>query len=105
VEIVLHPGNTDPGSDALASVAITLGERPSSTGVEVVIVNVAAGSEAERADLREGDVLRAIDGWDVHGMAEARRYLGGSDGSDVIVELDRAGEWLSLNVRREAVRR
>jgi S1-C subfamily serine protease len=73
--------------------------------VEVVIVNVAAGSEAERADLREGDVLRAVDGWDVHGMTEARRYLGGSDGSDVIVELDRDGEWLSVNVRREAVRR
>ncbi len=105
VEIVLHPGNTDSGSDAPASVAITLGERPSSTGVEVVIVNVAAGSEAERADLREGDVLRAVDGWDVHGMTEARRYLGGSDGSDVIVELDRDGEWLSVNVRREAVRR
>ena len=105
LEIVLHPGNTAPGSDALASVAITLGERPGSTGVEVVIVNVAAGSEAERADLREGDVLRAVDGWDVHAMAEARRYLGGSDGSDVIVELDRDGEWLSLNVRREAVHR
>jgi len=50
-------------------------------------------------------VLRAVDGWDVHAMAEARRYLGGSDGSDVIVELDRDGEWLSLNVRREAVHR
>jgi protocatechuate 3,4-dioxygenase beta subunit len=105
VEIVLHAGNTDPGPDALASVAITLGERPGSAGVEVVIVNVAAGSEAERADLREGDVLRAVDGWDVHGMAEARRYLGGSEGSDVIVELERDGEWLSLDVRREAVRR
>jgi hypothetical protein len=102
LEIVLHPGNTEPGS---ACVAITLGERPGSTGVEVVIVNVAAGSEAERADLREGDVLRAVDGWDVHAMAEARRYLGGSEGSDVIVELDRDGEWLSLNVRREAVHR
>jgi hypothetical protein len=105
VEIVLHPGNTDPGSDALASVAITLGERPGSSGMDVVIVNVAAGSEAERADLREGDVLRAVDGWEVHGMAEARRHLGGSDGSDVIIELDRDGEWLSLDVRREAVRR
>jgi hypothetical protein len=105
VAIELRGGRTDPNSDAFASVAITLGERPGSAGLEVVIVNVAAGSEAERADLREGDVLRAVDGWDVHGMAEARRYLGGGDGSDVIVELDRNGEWLSLNVRREAVKR
>jgi hypothetical protein len=105
VEIELHGGSSDLGAAALANVAITLGERPGRGGVEVVIVNVAVGSEAERADLREGDVLRAIDGWDVHGMADARGYLGGSDGSDVIVEVDRSGEWLSLNVRREAVRR
>jgi len=106
VEIELRAGATDPAADSLASVAITLGERPGSGATtEVVIVNVAAGSEAERADLREGDVVRAVDGRDVRGMAEARRYLGGSDGSDVIIELDRDGEWLSLNVRREAMRR
>jgi Carboxypeptidase regulatory-like domain/PDZ domain len=105
VEIELHAAASDPGAAALASVAITLGERSGRAGTEVVIVNVAAGSEAERADLREGDVVRAVDGWDVRGMAEARRYLGGNDGSDVIIELDRDGEWLSLNVRREAVRR
>jgi len=104
-EIELHSGTSDPAADALASVAITLGERPGSGATEVVIVNVAAGSEAERADLREGDVVRAVDGRAVHGMVEARRYLGGNDGSDVIIELDRNGEWLSLDVRREAVRR
>lgn len=106
VEIELHARASHPAADALASVAITLGERRGNDGAtEVVIVNVAAGSEAERADLHEGDVVRAVDGWDVHGMTEARRYLSGNDGSDVIIELDREGEWLSLNVRREAVRR
>jgi hypothetical protein len=38
-------------------------------------------------------------------MSDARRALGGSDGSDVIVDVDRQREALSINVRREAVRR
>ncbi|MEY2935654.1 MAG: hypothetical protein RL033_6403, partial [Pseudomonadota bacterium] len=105
VEIELLGGDIDSAGDALASVAITLGEQQGSEGVEVVIVNVAAGSEAERAGLREGDLLFAVDGWAVRGMAEARRHLGGSEGSDVIVEVEREDEMLSLNVRREAVRR
>lgn len=105
VEIELLGGDADTAGDAPASVAITLGEQQGSQGVEVVIVNVAAGSEAERAGLREGDIVFAVDGWAVRGMAEARRYLGGNDGSDVIVEVEREDELLSLNVRREAVRR
>jgi hypothetical protein len=105
VEIELLGGDADAVGEVQASVAITLGEQPGTDGVEVVIVNVAAGSEAERAGLREGDIVFAVDGWAVRGMAEARRYLGGNEGSDVIVEVEREEEMLSLNVRREAVRR
>jgi membrane-associated protease RseP (regulator of RpoE activity) len=105
VEIELLGADVESAGDALASVAITLGEQQGDEGVEVVIVNVAAGSEAERAGLREGDLVFAVDGWAVRGMAEARRHLGGSEGSDVIVEVERADGLLSLDVRREAVRR
>jgi hypothetical protein len=105
VEIELLGGDVDSAGDARASLAITLGEQQGSEGVEVVIVNVAAGSEAERAGLREEDLVFAVDGWAVRGMAEARRHLGGSEGSDVIIEVERDDEMLSLNVRREAVRR
>ncbi len=105
VEIELLGGGAGSSGDALASVAITLGEQQGPHGVEVVIVNVAAGSEAERAGLREGDIVFSVDGWAVQGMAEARRNLGGSEASDVIIEIERDGELLSLNVRREAVRR
>jgi regulator of sigma E protease len=69
-----------------------------------VVVAVAEGSEAERAGLLAGDVLWSVDGTLVEEMADGRRRLGGSDGSDVIIEVERGGEPLSVRVRREAVR-
>jgi protocatechuate 3,4-dioxygenase beta subunit len=105
LEIVVRGGDRDPGSEGLANLAVTLGERSGAAGIEVVIVDVAAGSEAERAGLHVGDLVRAVDGVEVEDMSDARRALGGSDGSDVIIDVDRQREALSINVRREAVRR
>jgi hypothetical protein len=48
--------------------------------------------------------LWSVDDEVVLGMAEAREALGGSQGSDVILELERDGESELLRVRREAVR-
>jgi carboxypeptidase family protein/PDZ domain-containing protein len=105
VEIVCHGGKLDPIASALADVAITLGEQSVAGRSLVVIVDVAAGSEAERAGLRARDILQSVDGAAVPSMTEARRRLGGADGSDVVVELERDGEPLSLRVRRQQVRR
>ena len=105
LEIVVRGGDRDPGSEGLANLAVTLGERAGAAGIEVVVVDVAAGSEAERAGLHVGDLVRAVDGVEVQDMSDARRALGGTDGSDVIVDIDRQREALSINVRREAVRR
>jgi carboxypeptidase family protein/PDZ domain-containing protein len=87
-----------------ANVAVTLGERHSGADLEVVIVNVAAQSEAERAGVRQGDVLWSVDDEVVLDMADARRALGGAVGSDVVLELDREGETSFARVRRELVR-
>ncbi len=105
VELRLLGGDSDAESAALANVAITLGERARGARDEVVIVDVAASSEAERAGLRAGDVLLGVDGTRVFDMADARHRLGGSDGSDVILQLGRTGTELSVRVRREPVRR
>jgi hypothetical protein len=93
-----------PAQGALANVAITLGERNREGYPEVIVVAVAQGSEAERAGVLAGDVLWSVDGATVEEMGDARRRLGGSDGSDVIIEVERAGDPLTLRVRREAVR-
>lgn len=105
VELRLIGGESDAESAALANVAVTLGERDRDGSIEVVIVDVAGASEAERSGLGQGDVLLGIDGERVRDMADARHRLGGSDGSDVILQLRRTGKVLSLRVRREPVRR
>ncbi len=105
VEIQLGGAALEAESGALANVAVTLGERARGSRNDVVIVDVAAGSEAERAGLRSEDVLASVDGTPAENMADARRWLGGNDGSDVIVEVWRGEELLTLRVRREPVRR
>jgi C-terminal processing protease CtpA/Prc len=104
LEISLVPTHPEAEPSAMANVAVTLGERQAADEIEVVIVNVAAGSEAERAGVRQGDVLWSIDDEVVADMADARSLLGGSAGSDVILELERDGDVAFVRVRREAVR-
>jgi hypothetical protein len=99
LQIRLVPTHVEREPSALANVAVTLGERTVGSELEVVIVNVAAGSEAERAGVRQGDVLWSIDDEVVADMADARQMLGGSDGSDVILELEREGESAFVRVR------
>jgi hypothetical protein len=104
LEIRLTASNVEREPSALMNVAVTLGERSAGAELEVVIVNVAAGSEAERAGVRPGDVLWSVDEEVVADMADARQLLGGSEGSDVILELERDGDAVFVRVRREAVR-
>ena len=96
----------NPGSDPPQSgnVAITLGERGEDPPV-VVIVNVAAGSEAERAGLEAGDILSLIDGVRPRSMLDARARLAGREGSDVVLEVVRGEVRSNLRMTRERVRR
>lgn len=91
------------GAAASGSVAVTLGE--SGDPVEVVVVSVVEGSEAERAGLAPGDVVTAVDGAEVHTMQDARARLSGPVADDVLVGVTRADRPLTLRVTREAVRR
>ena len=104
LSIRLEPARAGAEPQAPANVAVTLGERRSGADLEVVIVNVAAGSEAERGGVRSGDVLWSVDDERVLDMADARRALGGRVGSDVILELERDDATQLVRIRREAVR-
>lgn len=105
VRIRLSEAAEDADPAAPASLALTLGERGAGDELEVVVAHVAAGSEAERAGVRAGDVIVSVDGAAVASMGEARARLSGPNGSDVVLELDRNGAELRLRVAREAVRR
>jgi protocatechuate 3,4-dioxygenase beta subunit len=86
---------------ASGGVAITLGERADG----VVVVQVVAGSEAERGGLAPGDAITRIDDERPANMSEARARLAGPAGSDVIVIVKRDGAERRLRVTREPVRR
>jgi hypothetical protein len=83
---------------------VSLGERDLEEGVEVVIAQVAAGSEAERAGLQAGDVLVRVDGAPVTDMRGARAQLQGKAGQDRVVEVQRGGQTSSYRLRLEALR-
>lgn len=103
VRIVLGPkGGEDTGEGG--NVAVTLGERGAGATLEVVVVEVAGSSEAERAGLKAGDVIVGVDGTRPTSMVDARRRLGGRPGTDVVVELVRGDAREVLRVARETVR-
>jgi hypothetical protein len=104
VKIVLAPVTASavtPGG--AGSVAVTLGDRAATK--EVVVVAVAAGSEAERAGVRSGDVIAKVDGVVVGTIEEARAKLDGPLADDVVLELRRGDASLRLRIAREAVLR
>jgi hypothetical protein len=105
VRITLSEAATDDGSLHGGNVAVTLGERGSGSTLEVVVVNVSATSEAERAGLVAGDVIAEVDGAPVTSMGDARKRLAGRPGTDVVIELLRGGHPITLRVQRELVRK
>ncbi len=105
LRIVLTPQPSDGDTPAAGGVAIGLGERGAAPALEVVLVTVAEASEAERAGLEAGDVITALDGVHPASMSEARARLDGRPGSDVVVEVSRAGVANRFRVLREATRR
>ena len=105
LRIQLSAQGAETESAAPGGVAIGLGERGTAPNVEVVIVSVAEASEAERAGLEAGDVIDALDGAHPTSMVDARSRLSGQPGSDVVVEVRRAGASSRFRVLREATRR
>jgi membrane-associated protease RseP (regulator of RpoE activity) len=84
-------------------VAVTLGE--TAPPVEVMVVSVVEGSEAERAGLEPGDRLVAVDGVPVADMKGARKALGGPVGDDALLAVRRGGADRTVRVAREPIRR
>jgi protocatechuate 3,4-dioxygenase beta subunit len=105
LRIALKPSGSDHDPFAPGGVAVTLGERGSGDALEVVVVTVAEGSEAERAGLLPGDVISAVNDAKPGSMQDARSRLSGPLQTDVVVSVTRNGAAQRLSVLREAVRR
>jgi hypothetical protein len=104
VRITVDPKSAAGASPEGNSVAVTLGETGGPER-EVVIADVAAGSEAERAGLRPGDVLLTVDGAKVERIEDARAKLTGPAALDVLLKLRRGDRFDLRRVPREPTRR
>lgn len=105
VRIRLDEESAAKESPAAGGVAITLGESGARTKRTITILHVAPGSEAERAGLMPDDVIRSIDRHAPESLEDARKRLSGPLGDDVILELVRDGEGVTVRLSRERVRR
>ncbi|MBN1610224.1 MAG: carboxypeptidase regulatory-like domain-containing protein [Polyangiaceae bacterium] len=103
IALSAEPGESAPATGA--TVAVTLGDRASGDARIVVVVHVAEGSDAQRSGVQVGDELAAIDGAPPRSLEDARSRLSGPAGTDVLVELRREEDSVTLRLLREAVRR
>jgi serine protease DegQ len=61
----------------------------------VVVAQVEPGSPAERAGLKRGDVVVALDGVQIHSATQVRNHVG----------LKRVGQAVALTIQRDGSRR
>jgi len=101
IRIALGATDTDSETGQTGGVAITL----SGNGNTIVIVQVAANSDAERAGLQAGDHVLAVDGVAAASVSDVANRLGGNPGTDVLLELQRGESTFKVRVNREALRR
>jgi hypothetical protein len=97
VEVLLDRDDPAP-PDARGSVPCGLEE--GREGLSVFAV--AQGSLAQRAGLRAGDLLVAVDGYAVQEVEDARGLLSGVVGTEVALELERGAGRLVLRLTRES---
>ena len=74
-------------------------------GCALVVVEPIAGAPAEKAGVRAGDVISAIDGTTVDGLTtdEALKRIRGPKGTTVRLGIDRAGTPLEIAIVRDVV--
>jgi carboxyl-terminal processing protease len=74
-------------------------------GGRLEIVSVLPGTPAKDAGLKRGDVIEAVDGTPVRDMTsdETINRIKGREGSEVGIEITRAGTTLSFTITRKAI--
>jgi membrane-associated protease RseP (regulator of RpoE activity) len=93
----------DVGDIALAAPSTrsgTIGVFVNQNGNELVLFQVIPGSPAERAGLKMGDTLLAVEGAPVTNGQEANQRLTGAPGSPVVLKVRRAGTEQTVSVVR-----
>ncbi|MGH2978473.1 MAG: S41 family peptidase, partial [Solirubrobacterales bacterium] len=92
----------ESASGQFSGVGLTVVERPRG----LLVAGVFEGSPAERARIRPGDVITAVDGRSIAGKSSevSTARIKGKPGTYVRLTIRRRGRTLRLRVRRERIR-
>jgi len=71
---------------------------PAVTQSEVVVSEVLAGTPADTAGLKKGDVIKTFVGQPIDRSEQLRRLTNANLGKSIVVEIDRSGQSLSLQL-------
>lgn len=89
--------NQDPGNTPFMGIAMAKPVDNSTTGV--LVINVIAGSPAEKAGIKAQDVITAVDGKEVKSPENLlQAVLGHKAGDTIKVTINRSGQSQELNV-------
>ena len=106
--IFLTPEAVQAEAESLGGQIIGIGVLLGTRDDRVVVVSVISGGPADRAGLRIGDSIVAVDGESVEGLhpEEVAPRVRGEEGTTVVVTVERAstGERLDFSIRRERLR-
>lgn len=72
-------------------------------GDNVTIMRVFEDSPAEEAGLKEGDIIRSVDGEEVTGVDDAISKISGEAGTPLKLTIERDGETLEVDTRRDTI--
>ena len=84
---------------------VGIGVQYSATSGMPVVLRVFKDSPAERAGMMPGDIIRKIDGVDVdeENMNDLKELVTGERGSEVVVDVQRGNELLSMTIIRDSI--
>ena len=84
---------------------VGIGVQYSSTSGMPVILRVFKDSPAQRAGLQAGDIIRKVDGIEVdeENMNDLKELVTGERGSEVVVDVQRGSELLSISIIRDSI--
>ena len=82
-----------------------IGATVQQTGSQIVVANVLAGTPAEKAGMKAGDVITGVDGQSTKGWTadDAVNHIRGNANTQVTVAVSRNGQTLSFTMTREII--
>lgn len=101
----MTPQEYQANQNFLAGQFAGVGASVQQKGNQIVVASILPGTPAEKAGLKAGDVITAVDGQSTQGWTadDAVNHIRGKAGTQVRVQVSRNGQTLSFDLTREEI--